>query len=80
MRARGRATSAFARTARMPELRWLALGNNDMPVTARVLKALGAAEGFPRLRGLSIDLPGSVKLYEAVAQMPLLRQLRPWGP
>src|SRR5262249_34755650 len=66
---------AFARTARMPALQSLSLGNTDAPLTARALQALGPAEGLPRLRWLHIDLPGSVKLYEALAQTPLLSRV-----
>jgi hypothetical protein len=67
-------TITFARTARMPALEALAIGVTQA-YTPRVLAALGAAEGFPRLRSLSLRVPGRVKLYEALAATSLLAQV-----
>jgi hypothetical protein len=41
----------------------------------RLSRGGGAAEGFPRLRSLGLRLPGSVKMFQALAAAPLLRQL-----
>jgi uncharacterized protein (TIGR02996 family) len=66
----------FARTARLPNLQTLALGDDERPFTPRFVRVLGEAEGFPALRSLTLALPGSVKFYEALAAAPLLRQLQ----
>jgi uncharacterized protein (TIGR02996 family) len=65
----------FARTARLPELKYLCLGEQDRPFTPRALRTLGESEGFPRLTTLDLCLPGSEKLYQALAAMPLLRRV-----
>ena len=67
--------AAFARTARLPNLRSLALGQSRGNLTPRVVRELGTAEGLPGLRSLTLPLSASANVWRAVAEMPLLRQL-----
>jgi uncharacterized protein (TIGR02996 family) len=65
----------FAR-ARLPDLQYLYLGEDKLPFPPRTVRLLGEATGFPRLSSLTLALPGDQKVYQALAEMPLLRQLR----
>jgi hypothetical protein len=65
----------FAQTARMPELESLSVGD-DALMTVKAISVLGAAEGFPGLRSLHLKIPGSAKVYQALADSPLIRQVK----
>jgi uncharacterized protein (TIGR02996 family) len=69
---------SFARTARMPELETLHLGESSGGFKPKTLAALEFGDGFPRLRTLylRISAPGLAKQYEALAAAPAVRQVK----
>lgn len=67
--------AAFARSARLPQLETLRLGESSV-FTPKTLAELSFAESAPRLRTLHLTLPDQAQMYAALASAPALRQVQ----